>query len=152
MNEPKLNKALIQKMIKRIQAKPESYDQGTPGQSYKSRVEEGLYDDDETSCRSRPAPECGSVECLMGQAIIANAKTQAEGIKQMYQELNNGNIKRTAHDLTGLPYSLFGATSSTWPEPFASQWIDAKTYKGQARAAINLLKAILKTNGKVLEQ
>jgi hypothetical protein len=146
-----LNKPLIRKMIKRIETVPESYDQGTPGQSYRSRLAEGRYDFDKISCRPRPKPECGSVECLMGQAVIANAKTPLAGIRQMYKALHDGVIGEMATSLTGLPESLFGASSREWPEPYRSQWRNARTYKGRARAAVNMLRAILKTDGKILE-
>lgn len=152
MTTTKLNKKLIKKMIKRIESVPESYDQGTPGESYSRRAAEGRYGGEGYASRPRPEPVCGSVGCLMGQAIICNERSVKKGIQRMYRVLHSGDIRIAAMRLTGLPSYLFGATSRDWPDPYRGQWKNAKTYKGQARAAINLLKAIVATDGKVLEQ
>lgn len=143
-----LNKPLIEKMCVDMLANPESYDQGTPGQSYKSRVAEGNYGDSQIWPRPRPAPACGSVACLMGQAIISNAKTRSEGITEMNRVLRSGNIAKTAIKLTGLKESLFGVTSSGWPEPYKSEWSKAETYIDQTNAAVGMLRAIVKTEAK----
>lgn len=144
MVEMKLNKRLIRRMIKRFEATPESYDQGTFGQS-------GVRD-------NRPPPVCGTTACLAGQAIICSEHKTRDGIKKLFKLLDSGARAATteAARVMGITEAaeealFYTGLALTWPEPYSTQWLKAKTYKGQASAAINLLRAILRTDGKILE-
>lgn len=146
----KLNKPLIEKMCVDMLANPESYDQQTAGSRFNDpdHHEYGLSRFDS---RPRPAPACGSVTCLMGQAVISNEATREAGVRKMYEVLDNDDIAEVAIDLTGLPDALFGATCSDWPEPYRSEWREANTYIDQTNAAVRMLRAVIKTDGKILE-
>jgi len=138
----KLNKPLIRKMIKRIEAIPEAFDQA----DFAGRWAEG---------EDRPKPPCGTVACLAGEAVICAAPNAKVGLRRLFR-LPYYRIPMRAEQLLGLSRStafgdLFDGYADGWPQPFRSQFRSAKTYKGQARAAVNLLKAILRTDGKILE-
>ena len=141
----KLNKPLIRKMIKRIETKPETYYQGNyvvRGTNFNSWIKDG-----------RPDPVCGTVACLAGEAIICSEKSIRKGITKLVRLDNKGDTKDVAERLTGIGAwtGVFRAAAVDWPSPYREQWDGAKTYKGKARAAVNLLKAILRTDGKILE-
>lgn len=143
MSEPKLNKALIRKMIKHYERAPESYDQGDYGRRW-------------TKHENRPAPLCGAVACLAGTAIIQDSKNLKAGVARLMRTIGNSTTRETATRLMGIKDygyygSIFEQEANSWPVRFRSQFRAATTYKGEARAAINLLKAILKTDGKILE-
>lgn len=158
MKKPKLNKALIRKMIKRIEERPEAYLQSRF--FVKMGVQVAAYYD-------RPKPICGSAECLAGEAIICTAPSVKKGIEALKRTVtsldNSDSLKPVAEkaarlmglsiDLSGDGLGIFDSQPlHCWPAPFGAQYAQAKTYKGEARAAINLLKAILKTDGKILER
>jgi hypothetical protein len=129
-------------MIKRIEEKPETYDQSV----YLSQ-----------DIGSRRDPPCGAVACLAGEAIICSNRSIVAGIAELQRLVTNAcEPDYTAALRIGIPQeiagNLFYNDASGWPQPFRNQFRQAKTYKGEARAAINLLRAILKTDGKVLEQ
>jgi len=125
----KLNKPLIRKMIKRIETKPLSYDQGA------------MYAEESDS-----AP-CGTVACLAGEAAICSKRTEAEGIKFALGRHYD------PFELMGIDsrYAIFNVQGSRWPEPFRTQYRKATTRRKQAAVAVDLLKAILRTDGKILE-
>lgn len=130
-------------MIKHYEAAPESYDQEEYGRT-------GYLPED------RPKPPCGAVACLAGTAIICDSKNVRAGVRRLLRLVDNGHVHSTATRLMGLEDveyvdSIFEASALGWPNEFRQQYRNAKTYKGKARAAINLLKAILKTDGKILE-
>lgn len=145
-NLPPLNFALFRKVIKRIETKPETYAQ----QTWHANV-----NDFNTNAREyndgkpRPRPPCGAVACIAGETIICNAPSVKLGLVAL---TNADGYSFTAGNLLGLSgreRNLFDGNALTWIEPFRSQFQSAKTYKGEARAAINYLKHIIKT-GKVL--
>lgn len=149
--ELKLNKPLIEKMIARMTEKPEAYDQtmivGTVADLHRA-IEKG-------GTLPRPDPQCGAAGCLIAQAIICDAPTVEQGIAKLKRLERSGNETNHAADLMGLSYddawTLFYDWQSEWPEPYRPQFAKAKTYKGQASAAVALLRAILRTDGKILE-
>jgi hypothetical protein len=131
MSERKINKPLIRRMIKRIEAKPKGYDQGA------------FYAE-----ASKAAP-CGTVACLAGEAAICSKRTEVAGLKFALR------LDYNPHLLIGCCKSLnchiFDWNASGWPAPHNTEYANAKTYKARARAAANFLRAILKTDGKILE-
>lgn len=148
-NEFELNRGLIEKMIARMTEKPEAYAQ---------EVEIATLED--LRCQisgedvlPRPDPVCGAAGCLIAQAIICDAPTVEHGIREM-QRLG-GRASTYAGDIMGLPSDaacdLFYEWKTRWPEPHRSRFAKAKTYRGQASAAVALLRAILRTDGKILE-
>jgi hypothetical protein len=143
---PPLNFKLIRKVIKRIETVPESYAQ----QVWESDAEEFNESAEAGRGHKRPTPPCGSVACLAGEAIICDAPTIALGLRRLKR------TKQTAHraaQLLGLSEGetdLFDGEADGWIQPFRNQFKNAKTYKGEARAAINYLRYILRT-GKVTE-
>lgn len=147
-----LNKPLIEKMIARMTEKPEAYDQGTVIETV-SELRASIEGGDTLP---RPDPGCGAAGCFIAQAIICDAPTVKQGIAKLKRLDRAGkNTDIYAANLMGLPYEvamlLFFDWSTEWPEPYRSQFNDAKSYKGEARAAVNLLKAILRTDGKILK-
>lgn len=131
MSKSKLNKPLIRKMIKRLTEIPESFDQNAAW-----------------AARDKRSP-CGTVACLAGEAIICSASTVKEGIRLAMSDNYPDPTK-----LMGLPedHGLFACAAMDWPEPFQTQYHNADgDQKKEARAAIDLLKAILKTDGKILD-
>lgn len=144
MEKMKLNKFLIWKMANRIETMPETYDQG----NWYRRVSEG---------DSRPVPACGVAGCLAGEAIISNEQTVAKGVARLRLIMTGTTDIDLVYEATrlmgveGSGYYLFSATANSWPPPFSEQFQNAKTYKGEACAAVNLLRAILRTDGKILE-
>lgn len=150
----KLNRKLIEKMIQRLEDEPRTYDQGTLGEPYDQRKQAYEF----TAALPRPEPRCGTVACLAGQAIICSERSLPTALATIDRLANRPyGVAAEAAQRMGITqgfdtlHRLFGATSREWPEPFASQWKDAKTYRGQTRAAINLLRAILRTDGEILE-
>lgn len=159
MAEMKLNRKLVEKMIAGLESKPESYYQGKYLYWVRSADDASWL---AVSSESRPAPPCGSVHCLAGKAIIYSAPSVKQGIEKLDRLIRKynrvGNLRPLADEaatLINIPnqtnYDLFGGNASGWPEPYKQQWFSAATYRGQARAAINLLRAILRTDGKILE-
>src|ERR1044071_1309709 len=135
----KLNKPLIRKMIKRLETNPESYEQSTYLTEIDERAAREIF--------NRPAPRCGSVQCLGGDAIICAERSVRRGLEALNRLVNMPgkadfyHVRDRAQELTGLPANIFHATADGWPAPFERQWRKAATYKGQSRAAINLLRA-----------
>lgn len=144
----KLNKKLIEKVIKRLEERPETYYQEDWFR---------FVDEDVAKRMGRPAPACGAVACLAGETIICSARSVTQGIKKLERIMNNTSTTgpvTVATKLMGIEnsrYYLFSATAGSWPKPFSTQFRKAKDYKGEARAAVNLLRAILRTDGKILE-
>lgn len=150
----KLNKPLIRKMIKRIETIPESYVQEKFLVTLDSYTAQ-LY--------KRPKPVCGTGECLAGEAIICNAPTVEQGIASLRKLVKPRDgllthvavkaAKEMGIKIRGDSLGIFDNDPLyCWPVPFNRQYHNAKTYKGRAGAAVRLLKAILKTDGKILEQ
>lgn len=146
--ELKLNKPLIEKMIARMTEKPEAYEQSTvikTGRWISVAIERGAI-------LPRPDPECGAAGCLIAQAIICNAPSVDVGIQEV-EDMDEPSYH--AARLLGLGHRaaniLFYGWEDSWPQPFRGQFARARTYKGQARAAVNLLRAILRTDGEILE-
>lgn len=148
MSEMKINKPLIRKMIKRMEAMPESYAQEVIAETLAVAV-------DEDGVLPRPEPACGTVACIAGEAIICESKTVKAGVAHLLRLSEKGEASDYATRILGLSDdaadTLFFEWTVGWPQPHRTQYANAKTYKGQARAAINLLKAILRTDGKILE-
>lgn len=129
----KLNRKLIEKMIKRIESKPRGFDQDV------------LYAE-----ADERAP-CGTVACLAGEAYICSA-TKPEEVLRLIR--NGGSILGfDPHAAMGInpKYGVFHIQGQGWPEPYRSQYPQAKTYKARAAVAANFLRAILRTDGKILE-
>lgn len=150
--ETKLNRPLIEKMIARMTEKPEAYDQGVVVASLDDlRV---LIKDGDAL--PRPDPQCGAAGCLIAQTIICNAPTVAQGIATLKRLDSDGDAEGRAAKLLGMPFetawSLFFHWKDKWPEPYRTRFVNAKTYRGQASAAVALLRAILRTDGKILER
>lgn len=130
MAEMKLNRELIEKVIERLETVPESFDQNA------------------AYVRADKRAPCGTVACLAGEVIICSAPTIKEGIKLARM----ADVDPSA--LMGLEddYGLFAFNAVGWPEKYRDQYTAAKgDQKKEARAAINLLRAILRTDGKILE-
>lgn len=142
-----LNKDLIRKMIERIEIMPETYDQNTFCSSAGSTL-------------GRPKPICGTVACLAGEAIICAAPDAAMGVAKLRQIDHDAKIAidEYAANLMGIDEEIAERLfmnwddEDGWPEPYRSQWIQARTYEGEAAAAVGLLKAILETDGQILRE
>jgi len=145
MESKKLNRQhqrLIQKMIKRIETMPETYEQCTVSATFKQKP--WLFE-------GRPMPVCGTVACLAGEAIICSEQSVAKGLLKLRRVSDVVGCAASLMGIKDVNTWIFGESADEWPEPYRKQWEDAKTYKGKARAAVNLLKAILRTDGAVLE-
>jgi hypothetical protein len=148
--ERKLNKPLIERIIKRLEDYPESYDQEDFGRKWRTDFDKMYH--------NRPKPPCGTVCCLAGEAIICASVNPKAGAIRLMKLINGTNISEPelsaaralgiAEHQAGL---LFEGGAVGWPKKYRKQYNNAKSFRGQARAAINLLKAILKTNGEILE-
>jgi UDP-3-O-acyl-N-acetylglucosamine deacetylase len=122
-----MDKKVVRRMIKRLTAVPESYEQGA------MFVEE----DDR-------AP-CGTVACLAGEAVICSAKTVEAGIKLAF----SGEIDLVEHaeavlGLTGIDHCVFSVDASGWPIPFRYDFTEANSREEEARVAVAYLKEALK--------
>lgn len=138
----KLNKPLIRRMIKRIETMPETYKQSTVCATPKSGPRK---------FENRPMPACGTVACLAGEAVICSEPTVTKGLNKLNRSWDAIYLAQKLMGVESAQVWIFGMDASSWPDPFRRQFDKAKTYKGEARAAINLLRAILKTDGKILE-
>lgn len=143
----KLNKPLIRKMIKRIETMPETYCQG----DWMRRVTKH-----NAPHYKRPVPRCGTVACLAGEAVICSQPSVSKGLAALERSLTGEGkiVSELAAELMGIEgshYYIFSATGRCWPQPYASRFMKAKSYKQEARVAVSLLKAILKTDGRILE-
>lgn len=146
-----INKPLIRKMIKRIETMPETYEQGTYCQT---------VDEDDP----RPVPVCRTVACLAGEAVIVSRPTVKQGVAAL-RRIDAGAwqndlpvaapVARAAMKLLRIndnqAKTLFWNDPVRWPAPFAARFESCETYKAKAKVAVDLLKAILKTNGKILD-
>jgi hypothetical protein len=143
--KPPLNFKLIRKVIKRIETKPETYAQQVWGQradAFNKDAKEYL------GGRVRPIPSCGTVACLAGETVICGAPTLKLGLLRVKRR----GVLGRAQKLLGLTYAethLFDGDGVNWLKPFRLQFENAKSYRGEARAAVNYLKHILRT-GKVI--
>lgn len=135
-----LNIELLKKVRRKIKSVPYAYDQG-----YAFRA-------------SHLAP-CGTACCIGGWADTLSAPSFAERRKRMAGAIR---LNRAANKL-GLKGRDFFSEFSTergvlfdgnpgraWPEPFCSQWRQARTYESRSAVAVAYLTHIIKT-GKVLE-
>lgn len=133
---PPLNFALFRKVIKKLEAAPEAYNQNTWGQ------------------KSDIAP-CGTAACIAGWAAHLSGKVTIEELHRRttsIRDIAGSQLGLNAHEWQQDERDvLFGSTPAhDWPEPFRTQWHNAASRRGQARVAIRYLKRIIKT-GKVLE-
>lgn len=129
----KRNRRLLLKAAKRIEEVPQSYDQGT------------FY------CKDSRSP-CGAASCLAGEIVIASERTVIKGVFKLQGWVNEhkgwfsrpGWVGYKVAELVGLTSdeaeALFGGDADRWPNPFRKQWAAAKTNRGQANAAVRLLR------------
>jgi hypothetical protein len=88
---------------------------------------------------------------LAGETVICNAPTVKLGVTKLFAM--HAGFTHAAQELLGLAedeIAIFNGKAEGWIEPFHHQFQNAKTYKGEARAAVNYLKHILAT-GNVIE-
>lgn len=131
-----LNRPLIEKMIVRIEAKPRGYDQNA------------FY-----AVPDNKAP-CGTVACLAGEAAICSKDDEIEGQRfavegeyDPHELIGCCSYGQSRHDC-----SLFVVRGYGWPEPFRSAYPEARTVEARAKVAADLLREVLRTDGKILEQ
>jgi hypothetical protein len=121
-----MNKAVVRKMIKRLESVPEHYDQ------------EAYYVE-----RNDKAP-CGTVACLAGEAVICSAKTVKAGIESAFAEY--GSIPERAEMILGLhhlQHSVFASDGGGWPQPYRTQFAQSQK-ADQSKIAVAYLKEALK--------
>jgi hypothetical protein len=92
----------------------------------------------ETS-REREFPSCGMVACIGGSIQILQKKTKCE--------VHLGNTLGLTKDQRELLFYGW----DMWPKPYAKQYHNAKTPHKQALVAVRLLKAIVRTDAKILQ-
>jgi hypothetical protein len=92
-----------------------------------------------------PTPVCGTACCIGGSIDFLNGNREPETC---------GNF-RTVGRKIGLnsrqSQRLF-SEDIEWPEPFAFRYQKAKTPLGQAKVAVALLRLVVKTEGKCLDE
>jgi hypothetical protein len=123
-----MNKAVVRKMIKRLESVPEHYDQ------------EAYYVE-----RNDKAP-CGTVACLAGEAVICSAKTVKAGIELAFAEYDH--ISERAEEILGLPrlqHAVFASDGGGWPEPYRTQFAQSQK-ADQSKIVAAYLKEALKRN------
>lgn len=140
MKKTKLNLELLKKVRDRIAEIPESYDQAS------------FYGPD-----SR-AP-CGTVACLAGETIIANAKSVKQGIAALKRLAARTDAKdfcgfitpaipRRAATLIGLTEQeadkMFSGGVYGWPEPYKRQFQAAESRTKRAEIAVAYLDECLR--------
>lgn len=144
MTKPRLNIELFRAVRDKIIAAPEAYDQGHEA-----------YNDNRSPC--------GTVACIGGWADILSAPNESA---RRYRMNGRVNLDRAA-DALGLSGEDFwneyagdvrteravlftGDPDEHWPEPFATQFLEADTPSQIAQVAVAYLDQIIAT-GKVLE-
>src|SRR6267142_5039862 len=125
----KLNVRLIRKIIKHILAEPNRYYQADWVQTARPGSEIG---DGQTFAK------CGTAACIAGWAYLLSTKDADPHERShviMETAENNLGIDRDASR-----FDLFsGEPSYDWPAPFGRRYTKAKTPRGRARAAAQLL-------------
>ncbi len=129
-----MNTAVVRRMIKRLRAVPESYDQSA------FVVEE-----------SDEAP-CGTVACLAGEAVICSETTITKGIKLAFSgDIDLLERAEEVLGLTGLNHGVFSFNAAGWPKPFNDQFAATDSREAKARVAIAYLTEALKRGTMIWE-
>jgi hypothetical protein len=117
----KRNRRLLLKTAKRIEEIPKSYNQ-------------------DTWCELDDEAPCGTVACLAGEIIICSERKTQDGIDKLHR---TSSVGVAARNLAGLNFweghALFYSPSS-WPESFSDRYFRAKSQRGRANAAADLLR------------
>ena len=119
-----LNKKLLMQAVKHIQRYPSSYNQDY----YANKSDDSI---------------CGTICCLAGTLLFLNAPAKFTA------ELANGNqdVRKIAARMIGVPWrrtwNLFGAADE-WPEPFASDYKNAKYDKERVQVLVARVKHFIK--------
>lgn len=127
--KPPLNFRLIRRIIEKIEATPEAYDQGVWG-------------------RRAPTAPCGTAACIAGWASFLGGK---KSLEQLHRNLKS--VRKLAVDLIGLKdtkdyeteIGMFDGYADRWPRPYSNRFQDATTRKQQAKVAVAYLKHVLRT-------
>jgi len=122
-----MNKTVVRRMIRRLQAVPESYKQSAM-----------FVEEDDGS-------PCGTVACLAGEAVICSAKTVEAGIKLAFSgEIDLVEEAEAILGLTDTEHSVFAVDASGWPKPYSDDLQRADSREAEARVAVAYLKEALK--------
>jgi hypothetical protein len=129
---PKMNKAVVRRMIDRLERVPDSYDQSA------------FYIEG-----SNRTP-CGTIACLAGEAVICSVPDEKKGLKLALKAMEGDglSVSTQASRLLGIrenrdESNVFGYDASGWPAPFNTQYQKARTRKARAQVAVAYLKEAL---------
>lgn len=119
-----MNKEVVRKMIERLEAVPQSFDQSAYW----------IYEDGE-------AP-CGTVACLGGEAVICAAPTLEEGIAEVFFIKSTGgpgtSVPERADQILGLEnqkHAIYASDAGGWPDPYGARYREARINSGRKAAA-----------------
>lgn len=134
-----MNVELLRKIQKHILAEPERFAMswwcgtGDPGKP--------LLDDSfgESNIDALIAPECGTVACIAGWAVLLS-----DGKDGIY---SSRYIQERAWELLGEKAERRLFHTCKWPGKFANRYEKAKTRKGKAQAAASRIDHFIKTKG-----
>lgn len=153
MEKAKLNRKLIEKVIKHIEEEPQRLDmdvwvEKVNDKSRHDRIEYGDAEDLQ--------PACGTVGCIAGWAMLLDqpAKRRKELFamtpKRFIRALFGGDfseVSRRGAKLLGIEEGDQDAVFMTdyWPEPFGDKFRAANTQKKRAKITVARLKHLLRT-------
>lgn len=129
---PRLNFRLFRKVISKLEAAPDAYDQEERPLMMRSL---------------RVACIGGWADILSGEGDLVNASVNLD---RAAASLGLNGYDWVSEVGTERAVLFDGSPEYHWPEPYCSQWPNASTRRGRARVAIRYLTHILKT-GKVTE-
>ena len=143
--KPKLNVKLLRKIKAHILEEPRRFFMewyvatGRPGaRRFTSRHADAAD-------LPKTVPPCGTAACIAGWAILLSEKKKADELDYNY----SGDTVDIASDLIGLPFGYYPRqlfNNHGWPEPFSSQYKNAKTPRARAKIAAERIEHLIKTS------
>lgn len=107
---------------------------------------------------------CGTVGCIAGWACILNSKKDEKALRrQAKNDSRSWRVGRIHFDVSvpDKAQKILGLTDrqrdslfyvSSWPTEFMLAYYKARTQKDTTRVVINLLKAVIKSKGAILDR
>lgn len=147
--EKKLNVKLLQKIKKQILAAPETFEM----QEFIQKERESYSDE---TFEGNSWPSCGTVCCIGGWAdVFQQMKEKGTRSLKKISTAYRGDLKMA--EILGLPYekwqegSVYGDCKlfyvEDWPEKYQEKWEKARTSRGKARVAADLIDEVCKKGG-----
>jgi len=135
-----MNVRLLRKIQKHILEEPKRFKMS----SWVTRKEDGnetAYDTEVANVKEWKFAKCGTAACIGGWAIILSGKLERARDTCNYGRMA-GKLLEIDHPSENL---LFGLCS--WPEEYRDKFVNAKTLRARAQAAVARIDHFIKTKG-----